>query len=92
MKAINEVFKYVNEHAGYRASLGVISSSNAAKTILAWGAINTDTDDVWVPSLADIKATWPDAHWTPMNQKQASLFEEAYQKEKSVRQEWLHSI
>lgn len=93
MQAINEVFKYVNENIGYRASLGVISSSGAAKTILAWGAINTETQQVWVPTLDDVKATtWPDAIWTPMNQQQASLFEAAYQKEKSVRQEWLHSI
>lgn len=92
MQAINEVFHYVGQHAGFRASLGVITSSRAGKTILAWGAINTETEQHWVPSLDDVKTAWPDAQWTPMNQKQASLFDEAYAKEKSIRQEWLHSI
>jgi len=91
-KAINEVFQYVNEQAGFRPSLGVIASSRAAKTILAWGAVNTDTDETWVPELKDIKHTWPDARWTPMTQKQASLFDVAYERESTPRQDWLASL
>lgn len=91
-QAINEVFKYVNEHQGYRASLGIIASPNAGKTILAWGAIDQQTDEVWVPELENIKHSWPDARWTPMNQQQASLFDEAYQREQKPRQDWLLSI
>ncbi len=91
-QAINKVFKFVSEHKGYRASLGVIASPHAAKTILAWGAIDQQTDDVWVPELENIKQSWPDARWTPMNQKQASLFDEAYQREQKPREDWLLSI
>lgn len=92
VKAINQVFQFVNEQTGYRASLGVITSTSAGKTILAWGALNIDTGDTWVPELADVRISWPDAQWTPMSQQQASLFEEAYQNEKSIRHEWLHSL
>jgi hypothetical protein len=91
-KAINEVFKFVNDQPGYRASLGVISSSKAEKTILAWGAVNLETDEIWVPELEDIKHSWTDAKWTPMNQQQASLFDDAYQREHTPRQEWLLSL
>ncbi len=91
-QSINQVFKYVSERPGYRASLGVIASPRAAKTILAWGAVNEATEETWVPELTDIQHSWPDAKWTPMNQKQASLFDEAYQREQKPRQDWLLSI
>jgi hypothetical protein len=91
-KAINEVFKYVSKHSAFRASLGVISSSNAEKTVLAWGAVNLETEESWVPELNNIRHSWKDAKWTPMSQKQASLFDEAYQREQKPRQEWLLSI
>lgn len=91
-QAINQVFKYVSEHEGFRASLGVISSPSASKTILAWGAFNERTEERWVPELKNILHSWPDASWTPMTQKQASLFDEAYQREQKPRQDWLISF
>lgn len=91
-QAINTVFKFVSENPGYRASLGVIASAAATQTVLAWGAVNEDQDDVWVPELNDIRHSWPDATWTPMTQQQASLFDEAYQREQTPRQDWLLSL
>ena len=91
-QAINTVFKFVSENPGYRASLGVIASSLASKTLLAWGAVNEDSEDIWVPELNNIRQSWPDATWTPMTQQQASLFDEAYQRAQTPRQDWLHSL
>ncbi len=89
---INLVFGYVQKNPGFRPSLGVIVSSSQEKTILAWGAHNPSTDELWVPELADIKVSWPDAKWTPMSQQQASLFDSAYEREQKPREDWLLSI
>lgn len=91
-QAINAVFKFVNETPGYRASLGVVTSVVHAETQLVWGAVNPETDDVWVPELAELQRLWPDAKWTPMTQQQASLFDAAYQRELAPRQDWLLSL
>lgn len=91
-QAINEVFKHVSQNPGFRASLGVISSPSASQTILAWGAVNAATDEIWVPELENILHSWPDAIWTPMNQQQAALFDDAYQREQKPREDWLLSL
>ncbi len=89
---INHVFKYVNENRGYRASLGVISSALFNKTILAWAAINKDSGEIWVPELTVINKSWPDAQWTPLTQRQASLFDTAYERESLPKKNLMSSI
>lgn len=91
-QSISKVFKYVSEHEGFRASLGVITSPSASQTILAWGAVNTKTGEQWVPEMENVLQSWADAVWTPMNQKQASLFDDAYRREQKPRQDWLISF
>lgn len=91
-KAINRVFRFVSEQSGYRASLGVIASSQASKTVLTWGAVNEETGETWVPELNNLKQSWSDAHWTPITQQQAALFDQAYQREQTPRQDWLLSL
>lgn len=91
-RPIHQVFKYVSDNQGFRASLGVISSTKKERTVLAWGAIDPQTGESWVPELKNILCSWPDAQWTPMNQRQASLFERAYEREMKPRQDWLLSI
>lgn len=89
---INQVFKYVNHHRGYRASLGVITNTGERESILAWGAVEEETGKAWVPDLNNVRLSWPDAEWTPMSTQQASLFERAYERERETRQDWLMSL
>lgn len=91
-KAINRVFKFVTENTGYQASIGIITSGQAAGKVLAWGAVHPENGDVWVPELDTILRSWPDASWTPITQQQASLFDEAYRREQTPRQQWLLSL
>jgi hypothetical protein len=90
--SIYQVFKFVSNHQGFRASLGVISSQRNSKSVLAWGAIHKENGKTWVPELEKILVSCPDAQWTPMNQKQSSLFDQAYEREVNSGQEWLLSI
>ncbi|MEJ2072934.1 MAG: hypothetical protein P8X79_05690 [Reinekea sp.] len=83
---INQVFKFISDNRNYKLSLGVITSKLAGKTILAWGAIDADSDDIWVPELDDIKHSWSDAQWTSITQHQAALFDSAYQRDFSHEQ------
>ncbi len=90
--AIHKVFRFISDHRDYRLSLGVISSAKAGETLLAWGAVKGDGEDIWVPELENIQSSWPDAQWTPVNQQQAALFDSAYQRDFSPRNDWLLSI
>ncbi|TCS37666.1 hypothetical protein [Reinekea marinisedimentorum] len=90
--SIHQVFKYVCRHQGFRASLGIISSTSKEKTMLAWGAIHASSGETWVPELNNMLSSWPDARWTPMNQQQASLFDQAFERETKPGQDWLMSV
>lgn len=75
--AISTVFEYINSHPGYRATIGVIVSQQAQKTVLCWGAVSDD-DISYIPDLAYYQIRWPDAEWMPLSEQQAQLFDQAY--------------
>ncbi len=74
---IARVFEFISQNPGYRATMGVVVSRSAKETVMCWGAVKGGQQHV--PELAHYRHQWPDAEWVPLSQRQASLFEEAWE-------------
>lgn len=73
---IAQVFEFISQNPGFRATMGVVISHSAKETVLCWGAVK-GAEHV-VPELAVFQARWPDAIWMPLSEQQAQLFDEAW--------------